>query len=47
MDKVSENPFKNREHENTSLLVATALFVALYLKHHGRKGNRPFQSFLF
>lgn len=31
MDKVSENPFKNRECENTSLLVATALFVALYL----------------
>lgn len=31
MDKVSENPFKNRERENTSLLVATALFVALYL----------------
>lgn len=31
MNKVSENPFKNRERENTSLLVATALFVALYL----------------
>lgn len=31
MNKVSENPFKNRESETTSLLVATGLFVALYL----------------
>ena len=31
MDKVSENPFKNRESENLSLMVVTALFVTLYL----------------
>ena len=31
MNKVSENPFKNRESENLSLMVVTALFVTLYL----------------
>ena len=31
MNKVSENPFKNRDSENLSLMVATALFVTLYL----------------
>ncbi|MBQ8672626.1 MAG: queuosine precursor transporter [Bacteroides sp.] len=29
--KVSENPFKNRKSDNTSLMVVTALFVTLYL----------------
>ena len=31
MDKVSENPFKNREKEDLALMVITALFVTLYL----------------
>ena len=31
MDKVSENPFKNRVGEGTPLMVVTALFVTLYL----------------
>ena len=31
MDKVSENPFKNRTGDNMPLLVVTALFVTLYL----------------
>ena len=31
MDKVSENPFKNRERSYTSLIFVTALFVTLYL----------------
>jgi uncharacterized integral membrane protein (TIGR00697 family) len=31
MDKVSENPFKNRERSYTSLIIVTALFVTLYL----------------
>ena len=31
MDKVSENPFKNRTDGNMSLMVVTALFVTLYL----------------
>ena len=31
MDKVSENPFKNRENDPLSLMVVTALFVTLYL----------------
>ncbi len=31
MNKVSENPFKNRIVEDSSLLTVTALFVALYL----------------
>ena len=31
MDKVSENPFKNREVGDTPLVVVTALFVTLYL----------------
>ncbi len=31
MDKVSENPFKNRERSHKSLMVVTALFVTLYL----------------
>ena len=31
MDKVSENPFKNRRLDQTPLMVVTALFVTLYL----------------
>ncbi len=31
MDKVSENPFKNRKIDGTPLMVVTALFVTLYL----------------
>lgn len=31
MDKVAENPFKNRVVSDTSLMVVTALFVTLYL----------------
>ena len=31
MDKVSENPFKNRTDGNMQLMVVTALFVTLYL----------------
>ena len=31
MDKVSGNPFKNRESDALSLMVVTALFVTLYL----------------
>ena len=31
MDKVSENPFKNRRYGEMSLMVVTALFVTLYL----------------
>ena len=31
MDKVSENPFKNRASSHTPLMVVTALFVTLYL----------------
>ena len=31
MDKVSENPFKNRTDGNMSFMVVTALFVTLYL----------------
>ena len=31
MDKVSENPLKNRDSSYTSLMVVTALFVTLYL----------------
>lgn len=31
MDKVSENPFKNRTDGNMPLMVVTALFVTLYL----------------
>ncbi|MBR5899175.1 MAG: queuosine precursor transporter [Muribaculaceae bacterium] len=31
MDKVSENPFKNRKFNGTPLMVVTALFVTLYL----------------
>ena len=32
MDKVSENPFKNRkDNQNSALMVVTALFVTLYL----------------
>ncbi len=31
MDKVSENPFKNRKVGDTPLVVVTALFVTLYL----------------
>ena len=31
MDKVSENPFKNRADGNMPLMVVTALFVTLYL----------------
>ena len=31
MNKVSENPFKNREFGHTPLMVVTALFVTLYL----------------
>ncbi|MBQ9073985.1 MAG: queuosine precursor transporter [Muribaculaceae bacterium] len=31
MDKVSENPFKNRKISGTPLMVVTALFVTLYL----------------
>ncbi len=31
MNKVSENPFKNRISSQTSLLIVTALFVTLYL----------------
>lgn len=31
MDKVSENPFKNRDVNGTPLMVVTALFVTLYL----------------
>ena len=31
MDKVSENPFKNRMHSDAMLMVVTALFVTLYL----------------
>lgn len=31
MDKVSENPFKNRNIDGTPLMVVTALFVTLYL----------------
>ena len=31
MDKVSENPSKNRTFFDTSLMVVTALFVTLYL----------------
>ncbi len=31
MNKVSENPFKNRSESNTPLMVVTALFVTLYL----------------
>ena len=31
MDKVSENPFKNRAHSEFMLMVVTALFVTLYL----------------
>ncbi|MBQ7852030.1 MAG: queuosine precursor transporter [Muribaculaceae bacterium] len=31
MDKVSENPFKNRKINGTPLMVVTALFVTLYL----------------
>ena len=31
MDKVSENPFKNRKIDGTPLMVVTGLFVTLYL----------------
>ena len=31
MDKVSENPFKNRMADGTPLMIVTALFVTLYL----------------
>ena len=31
MEKVSENPLKNRENDNMSLIVVTALFVTSYL----------------
>ena len=31
MNKVSENPFKNRKDDSLSLMVVTALFVTLYL----------------
>lgn len=31
MEKVSENPLKNRENDNLSLIVVTALFVTSYL----------------
>ncbi len=31
MDKVSENPFKNRASDPKSLMIVTALFVTLYL----------------
>ncbi len=31
MDKVSENPFKNRRTGNSALMVVTALFITLYL----------------
>ena len=31
MDKVSENPFKNRMHSERMLMIVTALFVTLYL----------------
>ena len=31
MDKVSENPFKNRNINGTPLMIVTALFVTLYL----------------
>ena len=31
MNKVSENPFKNREKEDLAIMVVTALFVTLYL----------------
>ncbi len=31
MDKVSDNPFKNRRLDGTPLMVVTALFVTLYL----------------
>ena len=31
MDKVSENPFKNRAADGTPLMIVTALFVTLYL----------------
>lgn len=31
MDKVSENPLKNREYNNTAHLIVVALFVTLYL----------------
>ena len=31
MDKVSENPFKNRRINGTPLMIVTALFVTLYL----------------
>ena len=31
MDKVSENPFKNRTDGDMPLMVVTALFVTLYL----------------
>ena len=31
MKKVSENPLKNRETDNMSLIVVTALFVTSYL----------------
>ena len=31
MNKVSENPFKNRKDDTLSLMVVTALFVTLYL----------------
>ena len=31
MNKVSENPFKNRIDRHTALLIVTALFVTSYL----------------
>ena len=31
MDKVSENPFKNRKTGNSALMIVTALFITLYL----------------
>ncbi|MDO4756581.1 MAG: queuosine precursor transporter [Parabacteroides sp.] len=31
MDKVSENPFKNRDNSYSTLMVVTALFITLYL----------------
>ena len=31
MDKVSENPFKNRVTDSMSLMIVTALFITLYL----------------
>ena len=31
MDKVSDNPLKNRKDSQTALMVVTALFVTLYL----------------